>query len=959
MTTPAHNFDVNILSPFSSAVAISGIPISSVPPTNGQALVYNSAINQFQYAPIPTPTGFVDLTSAQTITGVKTIATDLQFSPGAVITQGANTFTLPTSSGALATAPIGGALVDTTSAQSISGVKTITTDLQFGPGAVITQGANSFAFPASGGTLAASSAGNPFIDTASPQTITGIKTIASDLQFGAGAVITQGANSFAFPASGGTLVTTAPGNPLIDTSSAQTITGVKTIATDLQFGAGAVITQGANTFTLPAASGTLATNPASGSFVDTTSAQTITGVKTIATDLQFGAGAVITQGANTFNLPAASGTLVTAAPGNPLIDTTSAQTITGVKTIATDLQFGAGAVITQGANTFTFPNASGEFELEPTTTNTPEGLNAIDSVTTGLGNTGIGANALTALTTGNNNVAVGLSSLAALTTGSSLTAVGTNSLAANTTGTSNVADGFNSLAANTTGSNNTAVGSTSLAANTIGSSNVAIGMSALAANTTGQFNVAIGNSALGSDVSGTGETAVGFQALASNTTGTSNSAVGFGTLSANTTGSNNAADGSNALSLNTTGSNNTAVGATALMANTTASGNTAVGANTLKANVVGTNNVAVGVNALTLNTSDLNTAVGSATLAANTTGSSNVAVGSNALTANTSGFGNVAVGLGALQANTAANSNVAVGYLALSSNTTGFENVSIGRDSMSVNTTGAANVAVGFDALSANTTGNNNTAVGWQALQSATTGGSNVAVGYLCLDAAVTGSGNTCVGATNSNQMTTGARNTTLGNNTLVTLTTGVQNVAIGAAVLDSLTTGSNNTVVGYNSGVNYTGAESGNVIIQNGGVVGDAGAIRIGTNAAQTSCFIQGINGVIVAGAVPALVGPTGQLGTVVSSRRFKEDVVPAKDYDISKLQVVNFRYKGQDKQSVGLIAEDVEQVLPELVVYDLEGMPQTVQYMDFIPILLQRVQKLEQLVETLKSVHDQLHKE
>src|SRR5579864_9668906 len=395
MSTPVHTFNIDNQTQFSSAVALSGIPITSTPPIDGQALVFNAAVNQFQYATISTPVGFVDIASAQTITGVKTIATDLQFSAGAVITQSGNTFTLPTASGALATTPTGGAFVDTTSAQTISGVKTISSDLQFSPSATITQSGN--------------------------------------------------------------------------------------------------------TFTLPTASGALATTPTGGAFVDTTSAQTISGVKTIGTDLQFSAGAAITQSGNTFTLPTASGALATTPTGGAFVDTTSAQTISGVKTIGTDLQFSAGAVITQSGNTFTFPTASGQFEVEPTTTNTPEGMNALAAVTSGTNNTGLGFNALTALTTGSNNTATGSASLAAVTTGSALTATGTNSFAANTTGTTNVADGFNALAAKTTGSANTAVGSAALVANTTGGNNVAVGMFALQSNTTGTDNVAIGTSALAAE----------------------------------------------------------------------------------------------------------------------------------------------------------------------------------------------------------------------------------------------------------------------------------------------------------------------------------------------------------------------------------------------------------------------------------------------------------------------------
>src|SRR5579864_8938365 len=221
MSTPVHTFNIDNQTQFSSAVALSGIPITSTPPIDGQALVFNAAVNQFQYATISTPVGFVDIASAQTITGVKTIATDLQFSAGAAITQSGNTFTLPTASGALATTPTGGAFVDTTSAQTITGVKTIATDLQFSAGAVITQSGNTFTLPTASGALATTPTGGAFVDTTSAQTISGVKTIGTDLQFSAGAVITTGSNNTA---------TGSASLAAVTTGSALTATGTNSFA---------------------------------------------------------------------------------------------------------------------------------------------------------------------------------------------------------------------------------------------------------------------------------------------------------------------------------------------------------------------------------------------------------------------------------------------------------------------------------------------------------------------------------------------------------------------------------------------------------------------------------------------------------------------------------------------------------------------------------------------------------
>ena len=71
------------------------------------------------------------------------------------------------------------------------------------------------------------------------------------------------------------------------------------------------------------------------------------------------------------------------------------------------------------------------------------------------------------------------------------------------------------------------------------------------------------------------------------------------------------------------------------------------------------------------------------------------------------------------------------------------------------------------------------------------------------------------------------------------------------------------------------------------------------------------------------------------------KENIIDAKNYDISKFRVVNFNYKDDpDNIQVGLIAEEVAEIYPELIAYDENNMPYTVKYMDLISILLQKVQ-------------------
>ena len=104
---------------------------------------------------------------------------------------------------------------------------------------------------------------------------------------------------------------------------------------------------------------------------------------------------------------------------------------------------------------------------------------------------------------------------------------------------------------------------------------------------------------------------------------------------------------------------------------------------------------------------------------------------------------------------------------------------------------------------------------------------------------------------------------------------------------------------------------------------LGDSGVIRIGTSSTHTSFFAAGINGVTSPSGVEVFIGTGGQLGTVQSSRRFKEDIQDMNDASsgLLRLRPVTYRYQqpypdGSKPIDYGLIAEEVAEVYPDLVV-------------------------------------------
>jgi hypothetical protein len=163
---------------------------------------------------------------------------------------------------------------------------------------------------------------------------------------------------------------------------------------------------------------------------------------------------------------------------------------------------------------------------------------------------------------------------------------------------------------------------------------------------------------------------------------------------------------------------------------------------------------------------------------------------------------------------------------------------------------------------------------------------------------------------------------------------------------------GTGNAALGINAASNYTSSESNNITIGNAGTAGESGVIRIG--ATQTKTFVAGIFNVPISNGSPVLVDSFGQIGTMSSSLRFKEDVedMGKASAALMQLRPVVFHYKpsyddGSHILQYGLIAEEVAKVYPNLVQYDNEGQPLAVRYHLINAMLLNEVQKQHAQIE------------
>ena len=320
-------------------------------------------------------------------------------------------------------------------------------------------------------------------------------------------------------------------------------------------------------------------------------------------------------------------------------------------------------------------------------------------------------------------------------------------------------------------------------------------------------------------------------------------------------------------------------------------------------------NTAEGQNALlSLTTGIHNTAVGYLSLKSDTTGGYNTAVGSGTLLANAAD-GNTAIGTFALLSNTSGGLNTANGALALFSNTEGIRNSAVGFQALYNNTTGIQNTASGFNALVSNATGNNNVATGFAALYGNTAGVQNTADGVDAL------------------HNTMGSNNTATGFEALVNNTTGNTNTALGAFAGTNITTANNVICIG-NGGQNVS-----------------------------NSCYIGSIFGQLSSGGTAVFINPDGKIGTGTSSKRFKEDIKPMDKASeaLFVLKPVSLRYKKQIDPAgisqLGLVAEDVKKVNPDLVVRDKDGKPYSVRCDQVNAMLLNEFLKEHQKVEKLEA--------
>jgi len=587
------------------------------------------------------------------------------------------------------------------------------------------------------------------------------------------------------------------------------------------------------------------------------------------------------------------------------------------------------------------------------------------SNTTGSLNSFFGASAGSNNSTGNSNSFFGDTAGSQNTTGCCNSFFGQAAGFLNNTGGNNSAFGFNAGYWTTTGQSNSFFGSNAGNANSTGGGNAFVGTDAGFANGAGNFNSFFGNQA-GRNNTASNNSFFGQNAGFSNTTGTFNSffglAAGFantdgfynsffgyraGAATAGPTASANSFFGNQAGEANTSGHNNSFFGASAGQFNSTGTGNSFFGSAAGYFNSTGINNSFFGIEAGMNNTAGANSFFGFSAGRANTTGTDNVFVGGFTGQANTTGASNTFVGRGAGSFNTEGSFNSFFGASAGQNNTTSCCNSFFGVSAGHGNTTGINNSFFGAEAGAANDTNTDNSYFG-RGAGALTVANNNSFFGSMAGDVNTMGGNNAFFGASAGGSNTSGSSNSFFGEMAASANSTGSGNIVIGSVAGLNLVTGNNNIYLAN------AGAEESNTI-------------RIGTEGTQTATFIAGINGINVNPSSSVVVNSNGQLGIIVSSRRYKKDIRSMGDAssNLMRLRPVTFLYRpeyaaGDQTLQYGLIAEEVAKVYPDLVSFGTDGKPQTVRYHLLSTMLLNEVQKQESHIlsqaQQLKSQTQQI---
>jgi hypothetical protein len=242
-----------------------------------------------------------------------------------------------------------------------------------------------------------------------------------------------------------------------------------------------------------------------------------------------------------------------------------------------------------------------------------------------------------------------------------------------------------------------------------------------------------------------------------------------------------------------------------------------------------------------------------------------------------------------------------------------------------------------------------NTAVGFDALRNADTG-LLTAVGDQALALDTSGYGNTAVGVTALYTNATGNYNTASGVQALYSNTTGSENTAFGAGALNSSTTGDDLTCIGFDC---TAGADdlSNATAIGAHAVVGESNALVLGgTGKYAVKVGIGTANPSNILTIAQGAGHPLSDGWATFSSRRWKTNIQTLYGAlaKVEQLRGVSYDLKANGQHELGVIAEEVGAVVPEVVTWEKNGKDaQSVDYGRLTALLIEAMKEQQREIQ------------
>lgn len=273
-----------------------------------------------------------------------------------------------------------------------------------------------------------------------------------------------------------------------------------------------------------------------------------------------------------------------------------------------------------------------------------------------------------------------------------------------------------------------------------------------------------------------------------------------------------------------------------------------------------------------------------------------------------------------------------------------------------LSSTGYYNSFFGYQSGYNNSYADRNSSFGYQSGSSNISGNSNSFFGYKSGQLGNNLNYNSFFGCY-SGQNTNGEYNSFFGYGSGKTNTTGSNNIFLGVSSGYNNISGDNNLFIGVEAGNDNENGSS-NVFIGYRAGFHETGSNKLYIANSETSALIYGEfdNKLLKVNGSLELTS-----GYAASDRRWKKDINPLKDSlaTVQKLEGVSYLWKSEefpekgfeDRRQIGLVAQEVEKIIPEVVKTDDEGY-KSISYTQLIPVLIEAVKSQQKTIEEQKTI-------